>query len=70
MHAIPSIRLFRSATTRKVAALVQRRFTMNTTSRFAPRFELLDDLLFLVALFVPVSLLLAGSFALAATGSI
>ena len=43
---------------------------MNTTSRFAPRFELLDDLLFLVALFVPVSLLLAGSFALAATGSI
>jgi hypothetical protein len=35
---------------------------MNTPLRFG----LLDDLLFLVALFAPVSLLLAGSFALAA----
>ena len=43
---------------------------MNNTPRFAPGFELLDDLLFLVALFVPVSLLLAGSFALAVVGSI
>jgi hypothetical protein len=54
----------------EVAALVQRRLTMNNTPRFAPGFELLDDLLFLVALFVPVSLLLAGSFALAVVGSI
>src|SRR6267154_31562 len=37
---------------------------MNTPLRFG----LLDDLLFLVALFAPVSLLLAGSFALAALG--
>jgi hypothetical protein len=70
MHAIRSIRLLRAVTTRKVAALVQRRFTMNNTPRFTPRFEFLDDLLFLLALFVPVSLLLAGSFALAAVSSI
>ena len=43
---------------------------MNTTPHFGSRFELLDDLLFLLALFVPVSVLLAGSFALAAVGSI
>ena len=39
---------------------------MNTT----PRFSFLDDLLFLVALFAPVSLLLTGSFALAAVASL
>jgi len=42
----------------------------NFTSRFATRFSLLDDLLFLVALFAPVSVLLAGSFALVALSSI
>ncbi|SPJ16906.1 exported hypothetical protein [Burkholderiales bacterium] len=34
-----------------------------------PRFRFLDDVLFLLALFVPVSVLMAGSLALAALGA-
>jgi len=62
MHPIPSFRLLRARATRKLASLIQRRPAMNTPLRFG----LLDDLLFLFALFAPVSLLLAGSFAVAA----
>jgi len=36
---------------------------------FTPRFRFLDDVLFLLALFVPVSVLMAGSLALAALGA-
>jgi hypothetical protein len=39
---------------------------MNTT----PDFGFLDNILYLLALFLPVSLLLAGSLALVALGSI
>jgi len=39
---------------------------VNTT----PGFGFLDDIFYLLALFLPVTLLLAGSFALAAVGSI
>jgi hypothetical protein len=66
MHPIRSIRLLRAAPARKVAPMVQRRLAMNTT----PQFSFLDDVLFVLALFVPVSVLLSGSFALAAIGSI
>jgi len=66
MHVIPSIRLLRGLATRKLARLVQRRRIMSTT----PRIGFLDDLLFLVVLFAPVSLLLIGSFGPAAIASI
>ena len=66
MHPIPSFRLLRARATRKLASLIQRRRIMSTT----PRIGFLDDLLFLVVLFAPVSLLLIGSFGPAAIASI
>jgi hypothetical protein len=66
MHAIQSFRLLRPAPARKLAALVQRRYIMKTTLRFGS----LDDVFFALAIFVPVSLLLAGSFLLDAIGTI
>jgi hypothetical protein len=66
MHAIQSIRLLGAVPTRNLSALVQRRYIMKTTLRFGS----LDDVFFALAIFVPVSLLLAGSFVLDAIGTI
>ena len=64
MHAIPSFRLFTASGASNLAALLHRRLAMNT------RFQLLslDDVLFVVALFAPVSVILSGALALGAIG--
>ena len=66
MYPIPAFRLLRDLNSRKLALLDRGRLIMDST----PHFRFLDDVLFLLALFVPVSVLLAGSLALAALGSI
>jgi hypothetical protein len=65
MRPIPSFRLLRTSNSRKLVLLDRGRRIMN----FTPRFRFLDDVLFLLALFVPVSVLMAGSLALAALGA-
>jgi hypothetical protein len=65
MHAIRPFRLSQPAGARNLAALDKPPETvMNPNTPL--QFGLLDDLLFSVALFAPVSLLLSGSMALAA----
>jgi hypothetical protein len=62
MHAIRSFRLSGPASERNLASLINQEAIMNKLTQF----QALDDLLFGVALFAPVSLLLAGALALAA----
>jgi hypothetical protein len=61
MHGMPAFRLSEGIWWRKVVVLAYWRTTMNTDTRF----EFLDNTLFLILLFVPVNLLLAGAMALA-----
>ena len=61
MHEMPAIRLSGSPGQRTVALSINGRTTMTT----ALRFEFLDNTLFMLLLFVPVNLLLAGALALA-----
>jgi len=63
MHEIRSIRLFQAGAGRKLASLQSTEALMNTPLRFA-----LDDVLNVLVLFVPVSLLMSTSLALAAIG--
>jgi hypothetical protein len=62
MHGMPVIRLSGPGLRFKVAVLSHRRTHMKTTLRF----EFIDNTLFLLLLFVPVNVLLAGALALAA----
>lgn len=61
MRQMPLIRLPDALDGRKVAVLSQRRNAMTTKLNF----EFLDNTLYLLLLFVPVNLLLAGAVALA-----
>ena len=63
MDEIRSIRLFQASAGRKLASLQSTEALMNTPLRFA-----LDDVLNVLVLFVPVSLLMSASLALAAIG--
>jgi hypothetical protein len=65
MHEMHRFRLLAPPDARTVALQHYRRFIM----KFTQRFRFFDDILFLAALFVPLTLLLAGSIALAAVGS-
>jgi hypothetical protein len=65
MHAIRSFRLSGAASERNLAGLINPEAIMNNLNDRI-HFQALDDLLFAVALFAPVSLLLSGSLALAA----
>lgn len=62
MHVIRSFRLSGRASKRNLAALINQEAIMNNPISF----QALDDLLFGVALFAPVSLLLSGALALVA----
>jgi hypothetical protein len=66
MHPMMSIRLWQRLGRRTVATLTQRRLAMNTP----PRFRSFDEALFLLVLFLPVSLLLAGSMTLVAASAL
>jgi hypothetical protein len=65
MHPLQLFRLSPPPAARTMAQLTNRSAQM-TTSLFAK----LDDILFLLVVFVPVSVVLAGSFPLAALGAI
>jgi hypothetical protein len=64
MHAIRSFRLSRASAARNLATLHSNGGFMNTPRHFRS----LDDVLFAIMLFAPVSLLLSGALALAAIG--
>lgn len=64
MHAIRSIRLSRAFAARNLASLQLMEALMKTTLHSLS----LDDVLFVVAVFAPVSMLLSGAMALAAIG--
>jgi hypothetical protein len=64
MHAIPSFRLFGASGTRNLAALALMEAHMKTTLHLLS----LDDVLFVVALFAPISVVLSGALALVAAG--
>ena len=64
MHAIPSFRLFGASGARNLAALLLTEAHMKTTLHFLS----LDDVLFVVALFAPVSVVLSGALAMVAAG--
>jgi hypothetical protein len=63
MHEIRSIRLFKACAGRNLASRQPTEAFMNTPLRFT-----LDDVLNVLVLFVPVSLLMSASLALAAIG--
>jgi hypothetical protein len=65
MHSLQSFRLSPPPAARTMAPLTNRSAQMKTSLPAK-----LDDILFLIAVFVPVSVLLAGSFPLAALGAI
>jgi hypothetical protein len=65
MHPMPSFRLSPTPAARTMAPLTNRSAQMNTSM-----LANLDDILFALAVFLPVSVLLAGSFPLAALGAI
>jgi hypothetical protein len=64
MHAIPSFRLFAASGARNLTALLITEARMKTTLHFVS----LDDVLFVVAVFAPVSMLMSAALALVAAG--
>jgi hypothetical protein len=64
MHAIRSFRLFRAFAASNLAALESTEALMNTKLHSLS----LDDFLFVVTVFAPVSALLSGALAIVAAG--